>query len=181
MSTEQLALSAQAEGRIEDERRRLQRASAILVGAVLAANEHVDAHVIADASVVARELIDAAVDGLDMVELSRPQQGCIEGTDPTVTPGGAEPQNMPPDSSELIKELLRELAGARRGIDAADSLSAVAGMALRQQDTDRDGDVADVLEDHVYPALAGARDALVTAEEIIERLQQLADEGVTHG
>lgn len=59
------------EARIAAERRRLQKASAVLSGAVLAAEQGLDAQVVADAVSAARELVDAAVRALDVVELTR--------------------------------------------------------------------------------------------------------------
>lgn len=54
--------------KIEHERRRLQRVSAVLACLTTAAmyDEEIDA---ADVATVARELLDAAIDGLDSVEL----------------------------------------------------------------------------------------------------------------
>lgn len=57
--------------KIEHQRGRLQKASAILLCAVLATHEGIGADVVADAAVIARELVDAAVVALDAVELSR--------------------------------------------------------------------------------------------------------------
>lgn len=75
MSTEQPAVSAEAEKKIEHQRGRLQKASSILLCAVLAAREGVDVDDVADAAGVARELIDAAVKALDSVALARACQG----------------------------------------------------------------------------------------------------------
>lgn len=84
---------------------------------------------------------------------------------------------------ELLDQQLRELTTASQNIDAADSLTNVAQMALRQQDTDCDGDIAHVLSSHVYPAIEDARNAVVNAEraantlkQLFERLQGLARE-----
>lgn len=52
------------------ERRRLQKASAVLLGAALAAEEGINGRVVADAVSAARELIDAAIDTLDSVRMS---------------------------------------------------------------------------------------------------------------
>jgi hypothetical protein len=75
MSAGRLEVPKQVEAKIEAERRRLQKASAVLTGAVLAAEEGVDAEIVADAVSVGRELVDAAVNGLDAVELRRARQG----------------------------------------------------------------------------------------------------------
>jgi hypothetical protein len=83
--------------------------------------------------------------------------------------------------SELIEQMSKQLSDARSAIDSADSLTNVAGFALRHQDCDADGDIADVLQDHCYPALSEARDAVVTAAELLVRLKELTAQEVPHG
>ena len=58
--------------KIEAERRRLQKASAILTGAGIAAGSGVDGEVVADVIAAAAVLVDAAVVALDSVNLNRP-------------------------------------------------------------------------------------------------------------
>jgi hypothetical protein len=83
------------------------------------------------------------------------------------------------DALELVANAKQLLTAIRVGlldrlhdvgvaIDAADSLSATAGLALRAQDCDHDSAVADVLQGHVYPQLNSARDALEEIEKLIE-------------
>jgi hypothetical protein len=97
----------------------------------------------------------------------------VTGTEPLAE--GRAPYTFGLTPSELIKQVTKELDGARSAIDAADSLNAVAGLALRQQGCDADYAVADVLEDHVYPQLSAARDAVVTADELLARLRDIAE------
>lgn len=60
-----------AREKIEAERRRLQKASAILIGAALASEQGVDPEVVADAITAGRELVDQAVAALDSVVLGQ--------------------------------------------------------------------------------------------------------------
>lgn len=96
-----------------------------------------------------------------------------DGSTPTTQAGIDLPYLIGLNLKEIIEQLARELLNARSDIDAADSLNNVAGMALRHMDCDGDGDVADVLQNHVYPSLVAARDRVATAEEIIERLKEV--------
>jgi hypothetical protein len=58
--------------RIESERRRLNKAVAVLIGAELTAEYCPDLDLVTDAISVAGDLISQAVDALDRVELRRP-------------------------------------------------------------------------------------------------------------
>jgi hypothetical protein len=82
------------------------------------------------------------------------------------------------DAANLVANAKQLLTASRGGllervrdvgvsIDAADSLSSVAALALRAQDCDIDRAVADVLQDSVYPQLRAARDALDAVEKLI--------------
>lgn len=57
--------------RIETERRRLQKADAILACLVFAVNHDAPSIDAADVAAIVSELISAAVDGLDIVKLQR--------------------------------------------------------------------------------------------------------------
>jgi hypothetical protein len=57
--------------RIESERRRLQKASAVLSCAILAVEREIDIEVLGDAIAAGRELVDAAIIALDSVSLSK--------------------------------------------------------------------------------------------------------------
>jgi hypothetical protein len=57
--------------RIESERRRLNKAIAVLIGAELSRDYYPDLELITDAISVARDLVTQAVDALDLVELRR--------------------------------------------------------------------------------------------------------------
>lgn len=81
-------------------------------------------------------------------------------------------------TAELLTHVDRELTRVACAVNLADSLSSVAGLALRHQDTDADGDVADVLQNGVYPQLEEARDAVKRAEAMVLRIRELiADTG----
>jgi hypothetical protein len=64
-------LSEHAEKRIETERRRLNKAAAVLVGAELTAECCREMELVSDAINVARDLITQSLDALDIVELRR--------------------------------------------------------------------------------------------------------------
>lgn len=92
----------------------------------------------------------------------------LERAEPAIYTHGLSPL-------ELLGQLRRELLLVRSGVVCADSLVTVAALALRNMDCDHDGDVADVLQNHVWTELKGARDALETAEQILNRLDQLSE------
>jgi len=78
---------------------------------------------------------------------------------------------------ELLGHLTNALTEARIDLNRTGSLIHVATLALRQQDCD--GDVADVLQNHAWPSLDTVRGALETAQQFIDRLEQLQE--VSHG
>lgn len=71
MSARKPHVSHLASDRIETERRRLRRASAVLACLVIAANEDTEDVDCGDVALVVRGLIDTAVAALDSVELER--------------------------------------------------------------------------------------------------------------
>ena len=82
--------------RIDDERRRLQKANAILVALEYTLNEEeIEPIVAADAANVVRELIEHAIDGLDTVSLARGEaRPPATGSGATDEPTGEEPEAM---------------------------------------------------------------------------------------
>lgn len=58
--------------RIEQERRKLQRASAVLLALVYSSDSGLEVEQAADIADVARDLVEGALGGLDVVALNRP-------------------------------------------------------------------------------------------------------------
>lgn len=70
--TKKAAPDDQLHDRIEAERRKLQRASALLLAVVYSSDSGLEIEQAADIADVARDLVQGALDGLDLVALKRP-------------------------------------------------------------------------------------------------------------
>lgn len=143
-----------ARASIETQRRQLQRASAVLVGAALVAEHDVDGDVVGDCVTTARELVDAAIVALDSVNVSHTQKQ----EEPTMSDTT--------ETTDTVSPALRNLADASdliAQIDAVNDLARVGLDALAQL-------VADHPTDKIQPALELIRDRLETSWDSIEEL-----------
>lgn len=133
---EEPALTAHVQHeRIEQQRRQLNKAVAVLIGAELTAEHSPEMSLVTDAVAVARELVESAIAALDSVNLPTANRS-NPMSDTTETPAVVDAATTEESAGELPKLPGDRVADARSLLWEAEALCHVGRAAYQDEDLD---------------------------------------------